>query len=457
MTSTSRKWTHPSVIKFLDENGSSDPILLIKEIAREVVSNAFDKGWIGPPFSPVKLAELREIDILPHDSTFEARTIPIGKNKYRIEYNPTVKPTRINFSIAHEIAHTFFSDCAETIRYRKKEPSSWELEFLCDIAASEILLPYAVFAHDARASRPTIPGLLSLAERYDASFEALLLRYAEVVQEPCAIIISIFETNTFERLRVLYSRPSSGFDISIPNGFLIPRNSKAYECVSAGWSSQAVEEWPIFGRNKYIIHSIGLSPLKDDTRLRVGSLIFQGDDAGEIRKNAINYILGDATVPRGAGTKIIGQIVNSGAALGAGFGRAMAKNWPASGQALRHWKENHTTFRLGESKLTELSDDVYVFQMLAQKGVTSTEKSIGLKYSALRKCLAQLAAAAENLHASVHMPRIGIGQAGGDWPVIEGMIIEELLNKGTEVTIYDLPGSRPKKRQDIPSLFEISG
>jgi hypothetical protein len=448
------------VLNLLSENNSADPVLAIKQAATDLVSRAFDSGWQGPPFSPIKLAELEGIDILPNDATLEARTIPIGKNKFRIEYNPGVRPSRINFSIAHEIAHTLFSDCAESVRHRmpEKDPYSWELEFLCDIAAAEILLPYGVFALDAKAVLPSTQNLLALADKYNASFEAVLLRYVEVVQRPCAIVVAAFDSGSAGKLRVIYSKSSYGFDRTIHNGYVVPHGSKAYECVNPGWSSKGVEEWSAFNGLKCEMHCIGLPAIKHDPRLRVGCLLVPIDKKEIIQENAIDYRSGDATMPQGEGTKIIGQIVNNGAALGFGFGRAMAKNWPESARALRKWKEDHATFRLGMSKLTNLTADISVFQMLAQKGVTPNERSIGLKYAALRQCLSELRKVASDQRASVHIPRIGAGQAGGEWSIIEGIITEELINRGIIVSVYDLPGSRPRQKKSTAiSLFEQSG
>jgi hypothetical protein len=44
------------------------------------------------------------------------------------------------------------------------------------------------------------------------------------------------------------------------------------------------------------------------------------------------------------------------------------------------------------------------------------------------------------------MPRIGAGQAGGDWMIIKEMIEEELVRRGVEVTVYTLPGTSPPER-----------
>ncbi|MFG2126703.1 hypothetical protein ACGFNV_02690 [Streptomyces sp. NPDC048751] len=41
------------------------------------------------------------------------------------------------------------------------------------------------------------------------------------------------------------------------------------------------------------------------------------------------------------------------------------------------------------------------------------------------------------LEASVHMPRIGCGLAGGKWSRVEPLIAERLVKRGAAVTVYD--------------------
>ena len=40
-------------------------------------------------------------------------------------------------------------------------------------------------------------------------------------------------------------------------------------------------------------------------------------------------------------------------------------------------------------------------------------------------------------NASVHMPRIGCGLAGGKWEMIEPIILQRLSNNDVEVVVYD--------------------
>lgn len=70
--------------------------------------------------------------------------------------------------------------------------------------------------------------------------------------------------------------------------------------------------------------------------------------------------------------------------------------------------------------------------------------SAGSSHDALRTCLAKVARKALETNASVHMPRIGCGLAGGKWEAVEPIIREELVSKGVSVIVYDLPRSGEK-------------
>ncbi|MBG0823331.1 hypothetical protein HS048_21615 [Planomonospora sp. ID91781] len=60
----------------------------------------------------------------------------------------------------------------------------------------------------------------------------------------------------------------------------------------------------------------------------------------------------------------------------------------------------------------------------------------------LQQCLTALAEAAAERRASVHLPRIGAGLAGGSWNDIEPVISRCLADRGIAVTVYDLSSAR---------------
>ena len=441
-----KRWTHKSVVQFMEENNDDDPIELIKEKSRKMVLDAFSRGWSGPPFDLVELAKLNGLSINPLESVVDARIVPVTDNQFKIEYNPFQSPARINFSIAHEIGHTFFSDCSETIRYRERklEDDSWELEFLCNVAAAELLLPYAEFSNEANEVDLDLNNLLSLARKYKASVESVFLRFCEVVDKPCAIAIASFRSGN--ELKIDYHKSSSLSNLKLKRDQLIPSSSVAYECINPRETRHKMESWEAFDGKKQRVYAVGLSPIKKQTTSRVG-LFFVPDVYDKTPTNSIYIVNGDATQPRAKGVKIIAQVINTSGALGYGFGRAMSTKYPHSKKAVQDWKKDRISFRLGGAQLVKLQDDLYVYQMIAQEGIKAKFGSVPLKYGVLREGLIGLCHEAKALSASVHMPAIGAGQAKGSWNVIKGMIYDELVCKDVQTTIYLLPGTNMKPNQ----------
>lgn len=343
-----KTWSHESVNLLLKKHKAHDPVTLVKEISRKLVLTAMDKGWSGPPFRALDMARLLDIETVPNDSIFDARIV-FKNDKFYIEYNPFQKPTRLNFSIAHEIAHTFFPDCSQTVRNREQHPvENKELEQLCNIAASELQLPYAYFSNDANSiEHITIENLTELATKYKASLESLFLRFVEVTDSKCAIIISQFSEKS-KKLTVEYYKASRNFDSIIPRDFNLPEESKAYECLTPGWTARETVKWE-FLDEKHDIYCIGLSPLRNSNLGRVGIVITPKTRIEDLQKNKIQVEFGDATKPRGKGKIIIAQVVNTSGALGRGFGKSLSKNFPSVKTEMDRWKKNKKEFVLGNT------------------------------------------------------------------------------------------------------------
>jgi O-acetyl-ADP-ribose deacetylase (regulator of RNase III) len=76
--------------------------------------------------------------------------------------------------------------------------------------------------------------------------------------------------------------------------------------------------------------------------------------------------------------------------------------------------------------------------MVAQHGLRAIQGVPPIRYDALGTCLNRVGARAKELKASVHMPRIGCGLAGGEWPRIEPLIVSALCDLGIPVLVYEL-------------------
>lgn len=155
---------------------------------------------------------------------------------------------------------------------------------------------------------------------------------------------------------------------------------------------------------------------------------------------SIRYIRGDATQPQAKGNRIIAHVCNDLGGWGKGFVLAISKRWPGPESSYRAWHRDRSKndFGLGAVQVIQVETYVWVANMVAQRGMKTGSNGPPIRYEAVRASLRKLTAEANELEASVHMPRIGCGLAGGNWEEIEPIVLDELTSQGVEVTIYDL-------------------
>jgi len=153
---------------------------------------------------------------------------------------------------------------------------------------------------------------------------------------------------------------------------------------------------------------------------------------------AIEYVVGDATRPRGEGPKIIVHVCNDRGGWGKGFVLALSRRWREPEQRYRAWAKGggDVPFELGQVEHVEVEAELWVANLIGQAGYRSSGGVPPVRYEAIREGLQTVARVAGELGATVHMPRIGCGLAGGSWekmePIIEGAL------EGVSVTVYDL-------------------
>ena len=153
----------------------------------------------------------------------------------------------------------------------------------------------------------------------------------------------------------------------------------------------------------------------------------------------ISYTKGDATRPADAGNKIIVHICNDIGKWGKGFVMAISKRWPEPEQQYRLWHQSKMDFKLGHIQIVQVEPDIYIANMIGQHNVRQDKNGRPpIRYEAVQDCLHQVALYAKAIGASVHMPRIGCGLAGGTWDSMEPLIESELISLGISVTVYDL-------------------
>ena len=252
---TNFRWTNKSVLTLA---GGENPIIAIKRKARELVLLARDRGWNGPPFNPIFIADLLKIPVTANASVADACIVSTD-GKLQIQFNPTQVRERVRFSIAHEIAHSLFADVADEVRNRggnKIVKDDWQLEVLCNLAASEFVMPIGSIS--AREKLVSLEELMTERRKFDVSAEAFLIRVTKIANEPVVMFCASPSSKTADEktYRVDYSVTSASAPHVLASGFRVPKDSVVNSCAAIGFTNRGIEKW--FNDKKVMIECVGI-------------------------------------------------------------------------------------------------------------------------------------------------------------------------------------------------------
>lgn len=422
--------------------GDSDPVQAITQRARALAIEAIQNGWSGPPYDPFALAEYLKVPVVARQDIPDARTVQ-SRSGYVVEFNPNRPRSRVKYSICHELAHTLFPDCADRVRnrvtHRDIKGDEWQLETLCNIGAAELLMPVGSTPSLER-ERLTIDTILEVRKQHEVSAEAALLRAVRLTAEQCCAFSSSRRclSGSRERYLIDYAVCSRAWAAGISAGAALPETTVAAECIAIGFTAKGHEAWEGVGSVR--VECLGVPPYPNQTHPRVLGII-RPQKHVPLDLAEITYVLGDASRPRGSGRRIVAQIVNDSAfTWGGGFSLAVRERWPAAQRAFRAWAERERrNLRLGNVHVGEVDEDLAIVSMIAQHGFGPSPKP-RIRYMALKSGLERLGELAAEGGATVHMPKIGSGQAGGSWSIVREFVQEAVCGRGVKVYVYELPG-----------------
>ncbi len=163
-------WTSAAARRLLAHAGNP---ATIDEAVRIVAADVL-AGVVCPPTDLEAVsARAGAARLLPEDLPFSGELRREG-GEYVIVYAAHARWARQRFTIAHEIGHLIFEKTgANPPRVGR------ELERLCDMLATEILLPAACFKQQA-GSRPSLRQVFALAKTFEASLAATTIRCCEL-------------------------------------------------------------------------------------------------------------------------------------------------------------------------------------------------------------------------------------------------------------------------------------
>ena len=142
-------------------------------------------------------------------------------------------------------------------------------------------------------------------------------------------------------------------------------------------------------------------------------------------KTKIIYKKGDVTKVKHNNTYILIHCCNNKGVYNAGVARCIRNKWYGAYKTYMDFIEkNKGTDILGKVQLwnNPKNLNMYIGNCIAQDGYGRVKKQY-VKYDALRSCLKKIKRGALYLKCDIIAPKLGSGLAGGDWNIIEKIIL----------------------------------
>ncbi len=237
-----RGWESDAARALTHVTGVSDPVAAMIACADGLLDEA---GVAGPPTPLPILASFQGIrDIERVAMKPSGRLIPRAGG-HLIQVNKADSVPRQNFTIAHEIAHTFFPSYQALPRAIEDSqtgdyPQDNEEEHLCDVGAGALLLPERWLRPAALSLPPSLASLERVARQFRASLEATARAVARLDLWPFALVFWEPGWRKADRplaeagqpipaaLRVTRAVVAPSFGLYIPRNKSIPEESSVY-------------------------------------------------------------------------------------------------------------------------------------------------------------------------------------------------------------------------------------
>ena len=282
---------HPSIEALLAADPhTDDPEEAICRRVRTLIAELEMLGWQGPPFEMEEVASYRGYQVEYVDGLSQDACVISGPPA-RILVSARVARVRQRFSLAHEIIHTVFPCHEAADRF-----SDWvyavdaqsPVEQLCQLGASELLMPLEPFRAAVLHQEPSWDLLARVALDFSVSPEAVARRLVRVSDRKLCLLVTRMGHKPSEtaaaaqeclpglaiappppRLRIVTCVVGNQVrDCFVPKSKSIPERSVAYEVWSAAVSGQplvgsADEDWSGIGKlGRCRVHavSVGAAP-----------------------------------------------------------------------------------------------------------------------------------------------------------------------------------------------------
>ncbi|HTA98158.1 MAG TPA: ImmA/IrrE family metallo-endopeptidase [Solirubrobacteraceae bacterium] len=175
-------------LSLFEQLSQAEPTLTDEGIVRRLCEDLLDQSDVVPPMPVELLASMRGIARVERRQQPWSGLLAPTRDGFVVGVRALDGIERQRFTILHEVGHTLLPGFADTNQYRCSGPKTRE-EQLCDIAASELLLPRRFFVRDLLDATPGLEGVEALAKSYEASIEATALRAVDLQRDAAMLLV----------------------------------------------------------------------------------------------------------------------------------------------------------------------------------------------------------------------------------------------------------------------------
>jgi hypothetical protein len=220
-----------------------------------------DESGTMVPVDLVRLARLQGVQRIIESSSLSnsGRLMRVGRSLV-VVLNRRESRERRNFTLCHEIAHTFNLDGNDKSRMPTATNCNTRSleEYLCDRAASELLMPERFFRPLAASLQPTAASVEKLARTFGASISATMMRIGTLGCWRVMFIVWAAATplGSSKKLRVRWSIPPRHFAGFVPKHAGVGRQSGIHAVFTSGGQRRQVEVLDLGSlRGSYLVES----------------------------------------------------------------------------------------------------------------------------------------------------------------------------------------------------------
>lgn len=255
----------PAVQWLMRETRSLDPYQAIRKEALQLLG---EDAYKEPPIKLTKIAQRRRvIAILKEDNLdSEGVTIP-DKRGFVIKLKKNSPSLRQRYTLAHEIAHTFFFNrnvSPPKRQYWHSLRGDIGEEYLCERGAAEILMPFPIFKRYIKIYQiPSISALSSLQAIFQVSTQASACRILQDIGfwQNIIIIETRWRPCQFSgknpALRINWVVKPRKLHYYIPTNKRIKQESSIFTCYTTGSITNQLENLELGDlKGKYQVESI---------------------------------------------------------------------------------------------------------------------------------------------------------------------------------------------------------